>query len=51
MELRVGHFQTTTVKTLKLVIVFEQYKRKKNLVPWKLFPDHDTEINLFHGYI
>ena len=27
MELRVGHFQTTTMKTLKLVIVFEQYKK------------------------
>ena len=30
MQLRGGHFQTTTVKTLKLVIVFEQYI--KNLV-------------------
>ena len=33
MELRVGHFQTITVKTEKLVIVFEQYKKK--LVSWK----------------
>ena len=28
MGLRVGHFQTLTVKTQKLVIVFEQYKKK-----------------------
>ena len=31
MELRVGHFQTKTVKTKKLVIVFEQYKKFSTL--------------------
>ena len=31
MELTVDHFQTTTVKTEKLVIVFEQYKKISTL--------------------
>ena len=31
MELRVGHFQTTIVKTSKLAIVFEQYKKISTL--------------------
>ena len=44
MKIRVDHYQTLSMKTHKVVNVFEQYK--KNLVPWNIFFQIMTHIYL-----